>query len=101
MVRQEEGTTCLLSGYQLDMGGDPCVVVVRRKDGTVVARFTHNVDPEEIRQAAEEDPKELPKPDGRILTSIFTQPRRRCILRNLYTEQSLNSSQGGGEEVWQ
>ena len=61
MVRQEEGTTRLLSGYQLDMGGDPCVVVVRRKDGTVVARFTHNVDPEEIRQAAEEDHQGTPE----------------------------------------
>ena len=38
------------------MVGDPCViVVVRREDGTVVVRFTHNVDPQEIRQAAEED----------------------------------------------
>jgi hypothetical protein len=34
---------------------DPGVIVVRREDGTVVARFTHNVDPEEIRQAAQED----------------------------------------------
>jgi hypothetical protein len=44
----------LPSGNQLDLGGDPYVVVLRRKDGTAVARFTHNVDPEEIRQAAEE-----------------------------------------------
>jgi hypothetical protein len=35
--------------------GDPCVIVVRRADGTVVARFTNNVDPEQIRRAAEED----------------------------------------------
>jgi hypothetical protein len=35
--------------------GDPCVIVVRREYGTVVFRFTHNVDPEEIRQAAQED----------------------------------------------
>ncbi len=83
MVRQEEGTTRLLSGYQLDMGGDPCVVVVRRKDGTVVARFTHNVDPEEIRQAAEEDcqgPSSLesiepPTPNGRRLRHRRFTPR--------------------------
>jgi hypothetical protein len=42
-------------GYSLDLVGDPCVIVLRREDGTVVARFSHNVDPEEVRQAAEED----------------------------------------------
>ena len=42
-------------GYQLDLVGDPCVIVLRRGDGTLVARFTHNVDPEQIRQSAEED----------------------------------------------
>ena len=26
-------------GYRLDIVGDPCVVVLRREDGTVVARF--------------------------------------------------------------
>jgi len=34
---------------------DPCVIVVRREDGTVVGRYTRNVDPEEVRQAAQED----------------------------------------------
>ena len=68
MVRQEEGTTRLLSGYQLDLGGDPCVVVLRRKGGTVVARFTHNVDPEEVRRPPKKTSEELPKPDGRIPT---------------------------------
>jgi hypothetical protein len=48
-------TTRLPSGYRLDLLGDPCVIVLRREDGTVVARFTHNVEPEEIRRAAEED----------------------------------------------
>jgi hypothetical protein len=42
-------------GYRLDLLGDPCVIVLRREDGTVVARFPHNVDPEEVRQATEED----------------------------------------------
>jgi hypothetical protein len=55
MVRQKEGTTRLPSGYRLDLVVDPCVVVLRRDDGTVVALFTHNVDSEEIRRAAEED----------------------------------------------
>ncbi len=32
-----------------------CVIVLRRADGAVAARFTKHVDPEEIRQAAQED----------------------------------------------
>jgi hypothetical protein len=55
MMRESEETTHLLSGYRLDLIGDPCVIILRREDGTVVARFTHNVDPKEIRWAAEED----------------------------------------------
>jgi glutathione peroxidase-family protein len=39
---------------------DPCVIVLRREDGTVVARFNYNVDPEEIRQTAVEDHQEAP-----------------------------------------
>jgi len=48
-------TTRLPPGYRLDLAGDPCVITLRREDGTAVARFTHYADPEEIRQAAEED----------------------------------------------
>jgi hypothetical protein len=48
-------STRLPAGYTLDLRGDPCVIVLRRADGTVVGRFTNNVDPEEIRQAAEGD----------------------------------------------
>ncbi len=55
MVRQDEMSTRLPSGYRLDLVGDPCLIVLRRQDGTVVARFTHNADPEEIRRAAEEE----------------------------------------------
>jgi hypothetical protein len=55
MVGRDEETTRLPPGYRLDLIGDPCVVVLRRLDGTVVARFAHNVDPEEIRRAAEDD----------------------------------------------
>ena len=55
MLGKDETTTRLPSGYRLDLLGDPCVIVLCREDGTVVARFTHNVDPEEIRRAAEED----------------------------------------------
>src|SRR5829696_5394347 len=54
MVHPNE-TTPLPPGYRLDLLGDPCVIVLRREDGTVVARFSHYADPEEIRQAAEED----------------------------------------------
>jgi hypothetical protein len=54
-MREDKQTTRLPPGYRLDLMGDPCVIVLRREDGTVVDRFTHNVDPEEIRRAAEED----------------------------------------------
>ena len=55
MVRQNNKSTRLPPGYRLDLLGDPCVIVVRREHGTVVFRFSHNVDPEEVRQAAQED----------------------------------------------
>jgi len=48
-------TTRLPPGYTLDLLGDPCVIVLRRVDGTVAACFTKHVAPEEIRRAAEED----------------------------------------------
>jgi hypothetical protein len=48
-------TSPLPPGYRLDFVGDPCVIVLRREDETVVARFTHNADPEEMRRSAEED----------------------------------------------
>ena len=48
-------TTRLPAGYTLDLRGDPCVIVLRRADGAVAARFTKHVDPEEIRRAGEED----------------------------------------------
>jgi hypothetical protein len=66
MMRQsDEENTRLPPGYTLDLIGDPCVIILSRADGTMVARFTNNVDPEEIRRAAEEDRsrKEL-EPDG-------------------------------------
>ena len=55
MIREDETTTRLPPGYRLDLVSDPCVIILRREDGTVVARFTHNVDPQEIRRAADED----------------------------------------------
>jgi hypothetical protein len=54
-------TSNLPPGYRLDLIGDPCVIILRRPDGTVVARFTHNVDPREIRRAAEADHEGTPK----------------------------------------
>jgi hypothetical protein len=54
-MREDEKTTRLPPGHRLDLVGDPCVIVLVREDGTVVARFTHNVDPQEISRAAEED----------------------------------------------
>jgi hypothetical protein len=55
MMRESEETIHLPPGYRLDLVGDPYLIILRREDGTVVARFTHNVDPQEIRRAAEED----------------------------------------------
>jgi hypothetical protein len=52
---REENPSNLPDGYTLDLAGDPCVIVLLRADGAVVARFTRNVDPQAIRLAAEED----------------------------------------------
>jgi hypothetical protein len=54
-MREDEKTTRLPPGYRLDLVGDPCLIILLREDGTVVARFTHNVDPQEISRAVEED----------------------------------------------
>ncbi len=54
-MREDAKTTRLPPGYRLDLVGDPCVIALVHEDGVVVARFTHNVDPEEVRLAAEED----------------------------------------------
>jgi hypothetical protein len=48
-------TSRLPPGYRLDLVGDPCIIILRGPDGALVARFSRNVDPEEIRHAAEED----------------------------------------------
>ena len=54
---REESSSKLPLGYTLDLVGDPHLVLHR--DGEmVVTRFTHNVDPEEIRRAAEEERRE-------------------------------------------
>jgi hypothetical protein len=45
-------------GYALDVVSDPCLIILRGPDDAVVARFTRNVDPEEVRRAAEEDREE-------------------------------------------
>jgi hypothetical protein len=64
MGRNDEPTRLPL-GYRLDLLGDPCVIVLRRTDGTLVARFTPFADPMEIRQAAEEDrQRAVVEPDG-------------------------------------
>ena len=52
---RDENPSNLPDGYTLDLAGDPCVIVLLREDETVVARFTRNVDPQEVRRAAEED----------------------------------------------
>jgi hypothetical protein len=69
MTSEVGRTTNLPPGYRLDLIGDPCVIAVLREDGTVVARFTHNVDPEEIRRAAEEDHQAIEKSRTRLQRS--------------------------------
>ena len=39
----------------MDLLSDPCVIILRRPDDTVVARFTPFAGPKEMRQVAEED----------------------------------------------
>jgi hypothetical protein len=52
---RDENPSNLPDGYTIDLAGDPCVIVLLRADGAVVARFTQNVDPQEVRRAADED----------------------------------------------
>ncbi len=54
----QKETSNLPPGYRVDLVGDPDIVILRGPDGTIVARFTHGADPDEIRRAAEEDLKE-------------------------------------------
>jgi hypothetical protein len=54
----DDESSRLPAGYGLDLMGDPCVIILRRPDGTIVARFTHGVDPEEVRRTAEADLEE-------------------------------------------
>jgi len=49
----------------LDLLSDPCVIILRRPDKTVVARFTPFADTKEISRAAEEDRARVEAdPDG-------------------------------------
>jgi hypothetical protein len=52
---RDDQTSWLPPGYSLDLVDDPDVIILRRSDGTIVARFTHAADTEEIRRAAQED----------------------------------------------
>jgi hypothetical protein len=62
----DDPTSGLPEGYHLDLLSDPGVIILRRPDETVVARFTPFADPKEIRRAAEEDRKRRAEvePDG-------------------------------------
>jgi hypothetical protein len=75
-----ENPSKLPAGYALDLVGDPCVIVLRGGGGAIVARFTRNVDPQEIRRAAEEGHAEnwrgdliLPRSLGRYESRGETQ----------------------------
>jgi hypothetical protein len=50
----DDKTSRLPPGYRLDLVGDPCIIILRGPDGAVVARFSRDVDPEEISRAAQE-----------------------------------------------
>ena len=52
---RNDSTSRLPPGYALDLVSDPCVLILRNPEGEIVARFTHSVDLEEVRLAAEED----------------------------------------------
>jgi hypothetical protein len=54
----DEETSRLPPGYRLDLVSDPCIIILRGPDGAVVACFSRDVDPEEIRRAAEEAARE-------------------------------------------
>ena len=61
----DDKTSRLPPGYHLDFVCDPCIIILRGPDGAVVARFNRNVDPEEIRCAAEEARARVEsEPDG-------------------------------------
>jgi hypothetical protein len=62
----DDPTSGLPEGYHLDLLSDPSVIILRRPDETVVARFTPFADPKEIRRTAEEDRKRRAagEPDG-------------------------------------
>jgi hypothetical protein len=51
---RDDETSHLPPGYSLDLVGDPCIIILRRPDRTVVTRFTDAADPREIRRAAED-----------------------------------------------
>ena len=72
----DENRSNLPPGYTLDLAGDPCVIVLCRAGG-VVARFTRNVDPEEIRRTAQEDRTQ----NESLATSTTETPRSRRNLR--------------------
>ncbi len=42
-------------GYTLDLVSDPCIIVLRRPDGTIAAHFGRYAEAEQMRRAAEED----------------------------------------------
>ena len=52
---RDPDTLHLPPGYHLHYVDDPYVTSLCRPDGTIVARFTHAANPEEITRAAEED----------------------------------------------
>lgn len=54
----DDKTSHLPPGYHLDLVSDPCIIILRGPDGQVVARFSRDVDPEEIRRTAAEARKE-------------------------------------------
>jgi hypothetical protein len=52
---RDKNLSNLPAGYSLDLVDDPDVIVLRREDGSIVARFTHASNLLQIRRAAEED----------------------------------------------
>ena len=57
----------LPSGYHLDLISDPDTIILQRPNGTVVAHFTRDADPEEIKLTAEEDATRQVRPSSERL----------------------------------
>jgi hypothetical protein len=74
-------TSRLPPGYRLDLVGDPCIIILRGPDGEVVARFSRDVDPEEIRPPRQKPVKKETSTPLLLKRRIESLELDACILR--------------------